>query len=89
MGQRSIALDLSMKGLSAKAMGQDLVQTLVAKAVACSTATRYFRAAKFPAQRKEAPDEAGLTRTESVDAAILKASTDNPFSSGRQGSQLT
>jgi AraC-like DNA-binding protein len=50
---------------------------------------RYLRAAKFSAQSKEAPDEAGVARTDSVDAAILKALTNNSFSSVRELSQLT
>jgi hypothetical protein len=80
MDQRSIALYLSMKGLSAKAIHQGLVQALGAQAVAYFTITSYLRAAKFHAQSKEALNEAGVTRTGSVDTAILKALTDNPFS---------
>jgi hypothetical protein len=59
MDQRSIALFLSMKGLSAKAIHQELVQTLAAEAVAYRTITWHVRAVTFPAQCKEALDEAG------------------------------
>jgi hypothetical protein len=88
MDQRSIAPYLSMKGLSAKAIQQEFVQTLGAGAVVYPTVTWHLRAAKFPAQSKGAPDEAGVTRTDSVDAAILKALTDNPFSSLPELSRL-
>jgi hypothetical protein len=40
-------------------------------------------------QSKEAPDEAGVTRTDSVDAVILKVVTDNPFSSVPELSRMT
>jgi hypothetical protein len=86
MDQRSIALYLSMKELSVKAIHQEIVQTLGAEAVAYLTVTWYLRAAKLLAQSKEACDEAGVMRTDSVNAAILKALTDNPFTSVRQSS---
>jgi AraC-like DNA-binding protein len=81
MDQRSITTCLSMKGQSGKAIYQDLAQTLAAEAVAYPTVTWYRHAAKFAAQIKETHD--------SVDAAILKALTNNPFSSVRPLSQLT
>jgi hypothetical protein len=89
MDQRLMALYVPMKGLSAMAIHQEVVQTLGAEAVAYPTVTWYFHAAKFPTQDKEARDEAGVTQTESVDAAILKALTDNPYSSVRELSRLT
>jgi hypothetical protein len=89
MHQRSIALYLSMKGLPAKAIHQELVQTLGAEAVAYPTVTWYLRVAKFQAQSKEAPDEAEVTRTGSVHAATLKTLTDNPFRSVPELSRLT
>jgi hypothetical protein len=88
MDQRSIALCLSMKGLSPKSIHQELVQTLGAEAVAYPTVTWYLRAAKCPAQSKDAPNEAEVTRTDSVDAPLLKALIDNPYSSVRELSQL-
>jgi hypothetical protein len=78
-----------MKGLSAKAIHQELVQKLGAEVVTHPTVTWYIRASKFPAQSKEAHDEAGVTRTNSVDAAILKGLAYNPFSSVRELSRLT
>jgi hypothetical protein len=88
LDQRSIELYLSIKGISAKAMNQELVQRLGAEAGAYPTVTSYFRAAKFPAQIQEARDETGVARIGSVDAAILKALTHNPFSSIRELSPL-
>jgi hypothetical protein len=64
MDQRSSALFVSMKGLSAKVIHRKLVQTLGAEAVAYPTVTWYLRAAKCPAQSKEAPDEAEVTRND-------------------------
>lgn len=89
MVKRSIALYLFMKGLSLKARYQDLGQTLGAKAIAYPTATRYFRAAKFPVQSKDTADENGVMRTDSVDAGIRKVLTCLPFSSVRDLSRLT
>jgi hypothetical protein len=88
MNQRSIALYLSMKRLLPKAFHQELVQTLGAEAVAYRTVAWCLRAAKFPAQSKEAPEEARVTRTDSVHAVILRALTDNPFSCVRELSGL-
>jgi hypothetical protein len=62
---------------------------LGAGAVAIPTVTWYLRTAKFPAQSKEALHEAGVTRTDSVDAAILEALTGDPLSSVRELSRLT
>jgi hypothetical protein len=62
MHQRLIALYLFLKGISAKASHQEPVQTLGAETVAYPTVTWYIRSATFPAQSKEAPDEAGVTR---------------------------
>jgi phage terminase large subunit-like protein len=78
-----------MKGLSTKSIHQERVQALRAEAVAYPTVTWYLHMAKFAAQPKEAPDQAGLTRTDSVDAAILKLLTDNPFSSVSEFSWMT
>jgi hypothetical protein len=89
MDQRSIALCAFMKGLSAKAIHQELIQTLHDEAFAYPAVTWYFRVAKFPAQGKATPDEAGVMRNDSVDADILKALTDNPFSSVRELSWVT
>jgi hypothetical protein len=88
MDQRLIAPYLSRKELSAKAIHQELVPTIGVQSVACPPVTWYLRAAKFPAENKEAPDEAGVTQTDSVDAAILKELTDNPFSSVSELSRL-
>jgi hypothetical protein len=75
MGQRSIAPYLSLKESSVKEIDQGLVPALGAGAVAYPRVTWYLRAAKCPAQRSEAPDQAGVKRTYSADAAILKVLT--------------
>jgi hypothetical protein len=78
-----------MKGSSAKAIYQELVQTLSTGAVAYPAISLHLRAAKCTSESKEALDEAAVTRTDSVDAAILKALTGNSFSSLRTLSRLT
>jgi hypothetical protein len=60
-----------------------------AEAAAYPAVTPYPRAAKFPAQNKKTPEEAGVTRIDSVDAAILKALADNPFCSPHELSRPT
>jgi hypothetical protein len=85
----SIALYLSMKRLSGKEDHQELARTLSAVVVAYPTVTWYLRAAISPAQSKEARGEAGVTRIGSLDAAVLKALTDNPFPAVRELSRLT
>jgi hypothetical protein len=89
MDQRSKALCRSMKGLSQKAISEGLVQKLGSEAVAHPTVMWYLHAAKFPAQRKEIDDEAGVARPDSVGTAILKGLADNPFSSVRESFRLT
>jgi AraC-like DNA-binding protein len=89
MDQRSTVPYVSMKGLSAKAIHQELVQTLGAEAVAYPAVTWHLRTAKFPAQSKEVPRKAGVSWTDAVDAAILMALTNNPFYSVRDLSRLT
>jgi hypothetical protein len=89
MDQHLITLYLFMRGLSAKAIHQKHVRTLGAGAIAYPTVRWYLRGAKLLAQSKGAPDEPGVTRTDSVDATILKALTNNPFSSVRELSRLT
>jgi hypothetical protein len=89
MDQRSIALYVSMKGLSAKTIHHELVRTLGAEAIAYRAVTWYLRSAKFLAQSEKACDEARVAQTDSIDAAILKALTGNPFSSVRELSRLS
>jgi hypothetical protein len=53
MDQRSNALYLSTKGLSAKLIHQTLVDILGFETVAYSTVTWYLRTARFVGQREE------------------------------------
>jgi hypothetical protein len=78
-----------MKKLSAKAIYQNLVQTLGAEAVADLAVPWYLPVAKLPSQCNKRPDEAGATRPDSVEAGILKAFADNLFSSVRELLRLT
>jgi uncharacterized membrane protein len=89
MDQRSIALYLSMKGLSAKLIHQELVDMLGLEALAYSTVTWYLRTASFAAQSEEAPAEAEFININPVDAVVLKALANGPFSSVRELSRLT
>ena len=89
MDQRSIALYLSRKGLSATLIHQELVDTLGPEAAAYSTVTWYLREARFAGQSEEVPIETELMTTNPVDVAILGALSDRPFSSVRQLSRLT
>jgi hypothetical protein len=66
MDQRSIALYLSMKGLSATLIHQELVDTFGPEAAAYSTVTWYLREARFAGQNEEVPIEsADYNRLES------------------------
>jgi hypothetical protein len=57
MNQRPIALYLSMKGLSATLIHQELVDTLDPEAAAYSTVTWYLREARFASENEEVPIE--------------------------------
>jgi hypothetical protein len=89
MDQRPIALYLSMKGLSATLIYQELVDTLGREVAAYSTVTWYLREARFAGQSEEVPIETELMTPNPVDIAILGALADRPFSSVRELSRLT
>jgi hypothetical protein len=89
MDQRSIALYLSMKGLSAQLIHQELVDMLGFDTVGYSIVIWYLRTARFTGQSEEAPAEAELISTDQIDAAILKVLADSPFSSMRKLFRLT
>jgi hypothetical protein len=55
MDQRSVGLYLVLKGLSARATHEDLVATLGADAVACSSVTRHLRETRASASIDGAP----------------------------------
>jgi hypothetical protein len=55
MDQKSIALYLSRKGLSAVAIGDDLAATLGAEAVSCPSVTHYLREVIFASSNPPNP----------------------------------
>jgi AraC-like DNA-binding protein len=89
MDRRSSAIYLDLKGLSVRAIHEDIVTTLGADAMAYSTVTCYLRETRFfPSADRiasgpipEMPDDA--------DEAILSAFAEMPFASVRQLAQFT
>jgi histone-lysine N-methyltransferase SETMAR len=89
MDQPTIAIYLERKGLSARAIHQDLVATLGQDAVADSTVTRYLREIRFhPSTKAKASIEIPQVPDDS-DEAILAALREAPFASVRQLARLT
>jgi hypothetical protein len=84
MDQRTIAIYLERKGLSARAIHEDLVATLGQDAVAYSTVTRYLHEIRFdPSTEAKASIEIPQVPDDS-DEAILAALCEVPFASVRQ-----
>jgi hypothetical protein len=79
MDERSIAPYLSMKGLSAREIHQELVETLGAEAVEYCTLTYDLPKAKLAGQSEEAPVETELMRIDRLEAIIVKVLAGNPF----------
>jgi hypothetical protein len=86
MDQRSIALFLAMKDLSARAVHDELVAVLASDAIAYSTVTKYLRHSRLPPIITEPLVEPPTTVT---DDAILDAFQRQPFSSVRELAKLT
>jgi hypothetical protein len=53
MDQKTIVLDLGMKGMSLDAIHEDLVRTLGTDAVTYPTVTKYARSAKFSPKKDQ------------------------------------
>jgi hypothetical protein len=88
MTQRLIVAYLSLKGMLAREIHDDIVATLGPDAVSYSSVTRYLCEARFPLSKPE-PHPADVQRDlDDSDQAILTALEDNPFASVRQLSQL-
>jgi hypothetical protein len=81
MDQRSIVLFLAMKGLSARAVHDELVAVLVSNAIAYSTVTKYLRHSQLPPIIADPLVEPPTTVT---DGAILDDLQRQPFSSVRK-----
>jgi hypothetical protein len=84
MDQRTIGLDLQMKGMALDAIHADLVGTLAVDAMAYSTVTKSARSAKFIAGKEPIEPEPGDMGSGHVDQAILTALADCPFLSARE-----
>jgi hypothetical protein len=89
MDQRSIAVYLDLKGLSARAIHEDLIATLGADAVGYSTVTRYLRETHFSPSTDRIPSDLLPEMPEDADEAILSALCEMPFASVRQLARLT
>jgi hypothetical protein len=89
MTQCPIVAYLSLKGISALEIHDDMVATLGPGAVPYSLVTRYFREARFPPLKPE-PHPVDVQRDlDDSDQAILAALEESPFASVRQLSRLT
>jgi hypothetical protein len=89
MTQRPIVADLSLKGMSAREIHDNIVATLESDAVSYGSVTRYLREARFPPSKPE-PHPADVQRDlGDSDQDILAALEDSPFASVRQLSRLT
>jgi hypothetical protein len=89
MDQRSIAIYLERKRLSARVIHDDLVATLRRDAVAYRIVTRSLRETRFPQ-----PTDTSLSIqipqvSDDSDEAILAALCEASFASGRQLARLT
>jgi hypothetical protein len=68
---------------------QAVVQRRGTKATVYSPRTWHLRVAKFPAQSKDTPEDAGTVQTDSVKAPTLRVLTDSPCPSVLALSRLT
>jgi hypothetical protein len=89
MDQRTIVAYLALKGLSARAIHEDLMATLWRDAMAYSTVARYLHDTHCsPSSQRTASVEASRALDDS-DEAILSSLDENPFASVHQLSRLT
>jgi hypothetical protein len=89
MTQRPIVVYLSLKGMSAREIHDNIVATLGVDAVSYSSVTSYLREARFPLSKPE-PHPTDLQRDlDDSDLAILAALEDSLFAPVQQFSQLT
>jgi hypothetical protein len=89
MDQRSIALYLARKGLSAMGVFNGLVVTLGSDAKGDSSVTRFLRKAKFPSPNPPTPFSAQNPSIDDSNEAILLACNGQLFASVRKLSMLT
>jgi hypothetical protein len=84
MGERLIALYLSMERLAAKEIHQELVEMLSLDVVIYSMISWCLCKAKFDGRNQEARAEAKRMSTTHFGGAIVKVLADSPFSSMRE-----
>jgi transposase len=89
MDQRSICLFLEMKGLSARAIHNELTEVLGPEAIAYSTVTKYLRLGKMTTEIEEIPFIEFEHEENLIDQAITLALNDEPFASIRQIARKT
>jgi hypothetical protein len=89
MMQRPIVAYLSLKGMSAREIHDDIVATLGSDAVSYSSATRHLREARFPPSKPEPHPADVQSDLDDSNQAILAALEDSPFASVRQLCRLT
>jgi hypothetical protein len=87
--QRPIVVYLSLRGMSAREIHDDIVGSLVPDAVSYSSVTRYLREARFLLSIPELHPADVQRDLDDSDQDILTALEDNPFASVRQPSRLT
>jgi hypothetical protein len=88
MTQRPIVADLSLKGMSAREIHDDIIATIGPDAVSYSSVTRYLCETGFPPSKPE-PNPVDVQRDlDDSDQAILTGLEDSPFASVRQLSRL-
>jgi hypothetical protein len=89
MTQSPIVTYLSLKGMSAREIHDDIVATIRPDAVSYSSVTRYLREAQFLPSKPE-PHPADVQRDlDDSNQAILTALEDSPFVSVRELCPLT
>jgi hypothetical protein len=89
MTQRPIVVYLSLKGIQAREIHDDIVATLGPDAASYSSVYRYLRGARFPPSKPETHPADVQRDLDDSDQAISAALEDNPFASVRQLSRLT
>jgi hypothetical protein len=89
MMQRPIVACLSLKGIPAREIHDDLVATLGPNAASYSSVTRYHREAQFPPSKPEPHPADVQGDLDDSDQTILAALQDSPFASVRMLSRLT
>jgi hypothetical protein len=88
MTQRPIVAYLSLKGMSAREIHNDIVATLGPDTVLSSSVTRYLREARFPPSKPEPHPADVQTDFDDSDQAILATLEDSRFVSVQQLSRL-